>query len=150
MQRRILRSLRVVVAMMLALFMLINITPVESRAAIKEEEEASPYFSYTSSVSTSLAFTSDDSAYCQTSVYGYSAVATKITVTQTLQKKSGSSWVKVWSWTNTNYNWYYEYVNYYFPLEVGATYRVKSEIKVYSGTSYETIYSYSQERYYGG
>lgn len=150
MQRRILRSLRVVVAMVLALFMLINITPVEPRAAIKEEEEASPYFSYTSNVSTSLGITSDDSAYCQTSVYGYSAVATKITVTQTLQKKSGSSWVKVWSWTNTNYNWYYEYINYYFPLVAGTTYRVKSEIKVYSGTSYETIYSYSNECYYGG
>ena len=149
MQRRVLRSLRVVVAMVIALSVLINITPVESRAAIKEEEEVSPLFSYTSSVSTSLGIVDGD-AICRTSVYGYSAVATKVTITQTLQKKSGSSWVKVWSWTNTNYNWYYEYVNYHYPLTAGTTYRVKSEIKVYSGTSYETIYSYSNECYYGG
>lgn len=149
MRSTIVRRIRVALIMLFAFALLLNVTPMETRAAVKEEEEISPMFQYTSNVSTGCSIVDGD-AICRTSVYGYSDTATKITVTQTLQKKSGSSWVKVWGWSNTVNNWYYEYVNYHYPLTAGTTYRVKSVVKVYSGTNYETITNYSAERYYGG
>jgi len=113
----------------------------------EEDYGISPCYSYTSSIITGLSI-SDGDAICTTSVTGFYSTTTKITITQTLQRKSGSSWVDVWSWTNTKNYWNYDYVNYYYPLTKGATYRVKSCSKVYSGSSYETIYSYSGERTY--
>ena len=113
----------------------------------EDEYGVSPCYTYTSYTSTSFSISNGD-AICNTYAEGYRSSTTKITITQTLQKKSGSSWVDVWSWTNTEYYWYYSYTNYHYPLTKGATYRVKSCIKVYEGSNYETIYTYSGERTY--
>lgn len=127
-------------------------TPVyESNAADTNNNEEdygiSPCYSYTSYVSTALSISNGD-AICTTSAAGMNTSISKITITQTLQRKSGSSWVDVWSWTNTKNYWYYDYTNYHYPLTKGATYRVKSIVKVYVGSNYETIYSYSGEKTY--
>ena len=112
----------------------------------QEDYGISPCYTYTSYVSTSLTISGGD-AICNTYAEGFDST-TKITITQTLQRKSGGSWVDVWSWTNTKYNWYYNYTNYHYPLTKGTTYRVKSCVKVYSGSNYETIYSYSGSQTY--
>lgn len=127
--------------------MTIYIPEASYKAAVNNDYEISPCYLYTQSIISSINI-SDGDAVCLTSVRGYSATATKITITQTLQRKSGNLWFDVWSWTNTTSNWYYDYVNYYYPLTKGTTYRVKSCIKVYSGSKYETIYSYSGETTY--
>ncbi len=140
------------IAIIFSMAMLISNMPVcTSYAAEKIDEQqddgVSPCYSYTGYVTTTLFFV-DGSAMCDTYVEGFYNLTTKITITQTLQRKSGSSWVDVWSWTNTENYWYYSYTNYNYPLIDGATYRVKSYIKTYSGSSYETIYSYSSEKTY--
>lgn len=135
---------------MLVVLVLSVVPAYTSNAANKSSEEdygVSPCYSYTSTITTSLSI-SDGDAICNTYVAGYYSSTSKITITQTLQRKSGSSWVDVRSWTNTKYSWYYDYTNYYYPLTKGATYRVKSCVKVYEGSNYETIYTYSGERTY--
>ena len=140
---------KVMVLMLVAI--MICVSPVYTANAAdsntKDDYGVSPCYSYTSSITTGLSISGGD-AICNTYVEGYYGSTSKITITQTLQRKSGSSWVDVWSWTNTEYYWYYSYTNYYYPLTKGATYRVKSCIKVYQGSSYETIYTYSGERTY--
>ena len=96
---------------------------------------------YTRSANSSLYF-SGKTAYCSSSVYGYSGTTTKIVVNQYLQKKSGSSWSNVWSWHYTFNTWYCNYDNSRSSLASG-TYRVKTVAKVYSGSNYETVTTYS-------
>ena len=100
-------------------------------------------YSYTNSAYSSLYF-SGKTAYCSSSVYGYSGTTTKIVVNQYLQKKSGSSWSNVWSWHYTFNSWYCNYDNSRSSLASG-TYRVKTVAKVYSGSNYETVTTYSYE-----
>lgn len=137
------KSKKIVLALLVAVLMCgLPDTAVFAAEVQEDEYGVSPCYTYTSLVDTVLKI-SDGDAICSTSVYGKNASITKITITQTLQKKSGSSWIDVWSWTNTNYSWNYDYTNYHYPLTKGTTYRVKSYVKVYSGSNYETIYSYS-------
>ena len=83
-------------------------------------------------------------ASCKSTIYGISGVTTKIEVTQILQVKDGLSWRRVTDWSETFNNWYCSYPNSYSPIGSG-TYRVKTVAKVYKGTAYETIYTYSKE-----
>ena len=71
------------------------------------------------------------------------AATCKIVITQTLQKKNGSSWNKYSSWTKTFNSWYAIYSNSKESLSSG-TYRVKTVAKVYNGSAYETITIYSK------
>lgn len=139
------KSKKIVLALLVAILMC-GMPEISVSAAEPDNQEdeygISPCYSYIYSVGSGLTISNGD-AICVTTIKGVNGVATKITVTQTLQKKSGSSWVDVWSWTNTVYDYSYLYKNYHYPLTKGTTYRVKSYVKVYSGSNYESIYSYS-------
>ncbi|WP_410068679.1 hypothetical protein [Ruminococcus sp.] len=86
---------------------------------------------------------SNKTATCKSTVRGISGTTTKIVITQTLQKKNGSSWNKYSSWTKTFNSWYAIYSNSKESLSSG-TYRVKTVAKVYNGSAYETITIYSK------
>ncbi|MBR1864152.1 MAG: hypothetical protein IJ806_08720 [Ruminococcus sp.] len=99
-------------------------------------------YSYTSSATIGFGIVNKQ-ATCDCSLIGYSGTTTKITVTQTLQRKDGNSWYDVTSWSDTFYNWYCNFAN--TTTLPSGTYRHKTVFKVYSGSSYETITLYSVE-----
>ena len=104
-------------------------------------EEAGLMYLYTYSCSSYLTI-SGSTATCKSSLKGYYGTTTKIEVTQTLQVKDGNHWRTSQSWTATYNSYTCDFVNTR-TVYSGNTYRVKSEYKVYAGTSYETVYSYS-------
>ena len=118
-------------------------TSAEEYDSIIDDGPVIEEFSYTNSVFSGL-YISNKTATCSSSVEGYYGIATKIEVTQTLQRLSGSSWTGTSYWTNTYYSWYCNFDNTKSSLFSG-TYRVKTVAKVYSGSSYETITAYSYE-----
>ena len=111
-------------------------TPVEP--GIIEE------YQYTSSISSSL-YISNNTASCESTVIGFSGLATRVEITQTLQKKSGNSWNFYTSWVKNYNNWYGILSTTKTGLSSG-TYRLKTVAKVYSGNNYETITVYSSTR----
>ncbi len=133
------------ICLILAGVMLIGMTPVvhgENVSAFSViNEEIMPYYSYTQSLDTLIDITSNTAA-CTSKVTGYSGTTTKIVVTQTLQIKDGNQWRKCTSWTQTYYNYKCTFTNEY-TVSTHGTYRNMTEAKVYSGTDYETIYTYS-------
>lgn len=98
-------------------------------------------YQYTASLTSTLSI-SNNTATCNSVVRGMSNLATKVVVTQTLQKKSGSTWTYVTSWSKTFNSWLAMYSNSKSSLSSG-TYRLKTVAKVYSGNNYETITVYS-------
>ena len=104
-------------------------------------EEAGLMYLYTYSCSSNLTI-SGSTATCKSSLTGYIGTTTKIEVTQTLQVKNGAMWRKADEWSTTYYSYTCDYVNNR-TVYSGNKYRVKSEFKVYSGSSYETITDYS-------
>ena len=101
-------------------------------------------YQYTSSISSDL-YISNNTADCRSTVIGYSNTATRVEITQTLQKKSGNSWNFYTSWVKNYYTWYGMLTTTKSGLSSG-TYRLKTVAKVYSGNSYETITVYSSTR----
>ena len=104
-------------------------------------EEAGLMYLYTYRAESYLTI-SGSTATCTSSLRGYKGTTTKIEVTQTLQVKDGNHWRTSQSWTATYNSYTCDFVNTR-TVYSGNTYRVKSEYKVYAGTSYETVYSYS-------
>ena len=105
------------------------------------DEEIIEEYKYTSYLDNSLSI-SGKNASCMSSVNGFYGTTTKIIITHTLQKKSGSSWVDNTSWTKTFNSWTAIYSTSKSSLSSG-TYRLKTVAKVYKGSSYETITIYS-------
>ena len=93
---------------------------------------------YANSISSSLSITSSGSATGTSDVSGNSNLVTKIVTHQYLQKKNGSSWATIDSWTNTRYTWH---TNCSFPYTVTETgqYRIRTEADVYHNSSYENV-----------
>lgn len=104
-------------------------------------DESGMMYLYTRSCSSSLSI-SGSTATCNSSLRGYYGLTTKIEVTQTLQVRDGNQWRQSKTWTATYYSHNCDFENTK-TLYSGNTYRVKSEFKVYAGSSYETVYSYS-------
>ena len=98
-------------------------------------------YQYTNSISSDMSI-SNNTASCKSVVRGFSGLATKVVIKQTLQKKSGNSWINVTSWNKTFNSWLAIYTTSKSSLSSG-TYRLKTVAKVYSGNSYETITVYS-------
>lgn len=105
------------------------------------DENVELQYVYTSRVTSSLIITSK-TATCESVVKGYPDKVTKITVTQELQKKDGSTWTSIRGRGKTVYTFSTSFVQTYSSIDSG-TYRVKTIAKVYSGTSYETFTAYS-------
>ena len=117
-----------------------------SAYALPEEEtpidiEFVDEYSYTDKISSDMSI-SNNTATCKSVVRGDTSLATKIVITQTLQKKNGNSWTYVTSWSKTYNTWYAIYTTSKSSLSSG-TYRLKTVAKVYSGNNYETITVYS-------
>ena len=106
------------------------------------DHDISVCYLYTDKISGTLSI-SNKAATCKSTVRGISGTTTKIVITQTLQKKNGSSWNKYSSWTKTFNSWYAIYSNSKESLSSG-TYRVKTVADVYSGSKYETVTSFSK------
>ena len=62
------------------------------------DDDISVCYLYTDKISGTLSI-SNKAATCKSTVRGISGTTTKIVITQTLQKKNGSSWNKYSSWT---------------------------------------------------
>lgn len=105
------------------------------------EPELIEEYQYTSSISNDLSI-SNYTASCLSTVFGFSGLATKIEVKQTLQRQIGSSWDYVASWDKTFNSWYAIYNTTKSSL-VSGTYRLRTIAKVYSGSNYETIKVFS-------
>lgn len=99
-------------------------------------------YQYTSRLNSDVSI-SNNTASCKSTVYGFSGLTTKVVITQTLQKKSGNTWINVTSWSKTFNTWFAIYGNTKSSLSSG-TYRLKTVAKVYSGNNYETITVYSR------
>lgn len=106
---------------------------------------ASVYNLYTSSCSSTLSV-SGTTATCTSEALGYYGETTKISMVQTLQKKTASgSWSKISSWSevDTGYRGYMS--NKKYSLSSG-TYRLKTVFTVYAGSNSETITKYSSNK----
>ena len=103
-----------------------------------------PRYSYTNYASSSLSI-SDNEATCISSISAKST-ATKITATQYLEKKNGTTWSTVsgGTWSDSANGISLNMFNSKSNLSSG-TYRLRTVIKVYSGTSYESFEKISSE-----
>lgn len=107
----------------------------------------SQQYSYTKYCSSELTI-SGTTATCTSNATGYINVTTQIDFYQTLQKQNSyGNWndVSNASWSDTVHYYKGTVTNTKSSLSSG-TYRLKTVFTVYSGTSYETITKYSQER----
>jgi len=104
-------------------------------------EERGMNYLYTNACFSTLSV-SGSTATCNSSLRGYYGLTTKIEVTQTLQVRDGNQWRQSKTWTATYYSHNCDLENTK-TVYSGNTYRVKSEFKVYAGSNYETVYSYS-------
>lgn len=104
---------------------------------------ATPYYLYTASVTSTL-ITSGTTATCESTITCDSTV-TRIYATQYLEKKNGSKWDYVNSWSTSTSKTYLTMSNTEYDLEDG-TYHLRTSYTVYSGTSSETIEKTSKEK----
>ncbi len=93
---------------------------------------------YTDSISSSLTITPSGSATGTSEVDGNSSLVTQITTHQYLQKKNGSKWDTIDSWTNIRYTWHTS-CSFPYTITTAGTYRIRTEADVYCGSSYETV-----------
>ncbi len=100
------------------------------------DEEVGLAYVYASSVN-SYIMTKGKSITCTSYIAGNGTV-TKITITQKLQKKSGTKWTKVASWTKTYSANSASYTNTKSSLSSG-TYRTRTVAKVYKGSNCEKV-----------
>lgn len=105
------------------------------------EEELIEEYSYCSGITNTLTISSN-TATCRTVVTGMSGVTTAIFIMQTLEKVSGSTWGTVAVWSNGKTGTFFSFVNKKTSLSKG-TFRLKTYVKVYNGSKYETITKYT-------
>lgn len=98
---------------------------------------------YAESASSSLSISSSKKATCKSVVKDDDGEVTKIVLTQVLQKKDGSNWVTYAGWGGTFNQSSVTSVRTREPVSSGS-YRFKTIAKVYKGTKYETITTYSK------
>ncbi len=118
--------------------------PVSAASLSKDIGIVTPFFlNYTSYCMSCISIV-NGTAECTSLASGYQNETTKIYIEQTLQRRGTYGWVNEQTWTSTTYSYYASLSNYKYNVTSG-TYRVKSFFKVYSGTDYETITTYSSE-----
>ena len=105
----------------------------ETELQTPSDDDISVCYLYTDKISGTLSIT-NKAATCKSTVRGISGTTTKIVITQTLQKKNGSSWTKYGSWTKTFNSWYAIYSNSKESLSSGI-YRVKTTADVTAAQS---------------
>lgn len=86
---------------MVAIFLIIvACVPISAGAAIRDDVIVQPMYLYTSEVRATLNISSSGTASCVGKIKGW-ANDSSITMTVTLYKKSGTSWSKVTSWSDS-------------------------------------------------
>lgn len=125
-------------------FVLVNVmmvcciaVPTSAEAIVDKDTSISPMNLYSQSIKSYLSISSK-TASCKSTVIGISGKTTKIVITQRLQKKNGSSWTNIQSWTKTYTQVSAVYCNTKSGLTSG-TYRTRTIAKIYKDTAYETI-----------
>lgn len=116
----------------------LTVSAVDETTAV--DNGISLYYAYTQSITSRLSI-SNRKASCTSIVTGNSSKVTKISVTQTLQKSTGSNWRTVISSSKTSYTSVCSLLNT-FSVSSGK-FRLKTVAKVYNGSNYETLTAYS-------
>ena len=132
------KTMKRILSMCLVIFMF-SLSTFTTQALDEDvyiSEEIIEEYSYTSSVNSTISI-SGRSATCKSTILGNSYV-TKIIITQTLQRKSGTSWSNITSWSKTYSANYAIFTNSRNSLSSG-TYRTHTVAKVYKGANYETV-----------
>ena len=130
---------------LLCSFTLLGSFAVAERAAAAVIQPVSPAYSYTSSCSSDL-YVSGTTLSCGSTLFGYSGTTTKIEVFQTLQMlNSYGTWNDMCHWRDTSYTFNASVTNNRYSSANG-TYRLRTIFTVYSGTNYETITKYSNNK----
>ena len=120
--------------------------PVWASAAKTEGKAAvQPRYSYTGYTTTGLEITTTGTAYCTATAEGYEDITTKIYINMKLQQYIALQWTTIAEWQGT-FNDVHGILSKTKQVYTGR-YRVKADFTVYSGSSYETINTYSQEKY---
>ena len=139
---KVMRSLSCVI---LSAVMLLSMNVWMAAAVSAEETVVQPRFSYTNMVVTALDITTNGTAYCSASVEGYDGITTKVEIQMVLQKSIKRRWTDMVTWEGT-FNDVIGFLDEQTTVTTG-TYRVKAVYTVYSGSAYEEITGYSQEKY---
>lgn len=127
-------SIAVMIVLMLSTFS-INVSAETSDVNMSR-------YLYTHSCNSSLSI-SNNTAYCESDVKGYSGTTTKIEITQSFEELlSNGWWYRYNSWSKTFYSWYAYYSNS-TTVPHSGTYHVRTTAKVYAGSNYENISIYS-------
>ena len=138
------KNVKRIVCLLMSLLLLCPLNLVASSASTAGETAVQPRLNYTNNTAISLTITTSGIAYCAADVQGYDGITTKIHIKMTLQKYTVLWWSKVESWEGTFNNVYGTLSE---TAQVGSgRYRIKAEFTVYSGSSYEEITDYSQEK----
>lgn len=136
--------LRKITAMILAVVM-----TVLCGSVVVSANGIMPRYVYTDNCESTLVI-SGTTATCTSKATGYSGTTTKIKFEQTLQKvSSGTSWINVASWSETDTGYRGVATNTKSNLS-GGTYRLKTVFYVYAGSDYEQITLYSQTKFVSG
>lgn len=94
-------------------------------------------YKYTNNISSTFEISSK-TAKCTSIVVAISGKATKIVITQRLQKKTADGWTNIKSWTKSVNSIVASFSNSKSGLASG-TYRTRTVAKVYCGSNYERV-----------
>ena len=139
------RLMRSLICVMLSVVMLLSMNVWMGAAVSAEETVVQPRFSYTNFAAASLDITTQGVASCLATAEGYNGITTKVEIQMILQKSIKRRWTDMVTWEGT-FNGMDGYLNELTTVTTG-TYRVKAVFTVYSGSAYEEITVYSQEKY---
>ena len=139
------KLIRSLICVMFSVMMLLSTNMWTGVAVSAEETAVQPRFSYTNFTFTGLDITTQGAAYCLANVEGYDGITTKIEIQMILQKSIKRRWTDMATWEGT----FYDVVGTLSEntTVTTGTYRVKAIYTVYSGSAYEEITAYSQEKY---
>ena len=139
------KKIRSLVCVAMSMLLLLSMN-VGVRAVVDAEESlVQPRFNYTSYTYVALELTANGTAYCLADVEGYDGITTKIHIKMILQKSVQRRWTDKATWEGT-FNDVWGALDESVTVTTG-TYRVKAIYTVYSGSAYEEITAYSQEKY---
>lgn len=125
---------------------LMSVSTVSTMAVTTDEliyNEVMPALNYISKHTASL-YISGSSATITVRVTGTYGTTTKTRISATLQRKSGSSWVNVKSWSESS-NSYQTSLSESYSVSSNHTYRVKAVCKAYQHGSWESTTVYSNK-----
>lgn len=87
-------------ALVVTLLVIVACVPVSAGAAIRDDVIVQPMYLYTREVKATLSISGSGTALCEGKIKGW-ASDSNITMTVTLYKQSGTSWLEVTSWSES-------------------------------------------------